>query len=84
MIRAYRAEKVASREAETARTVSDFLVDIFEVADPDESRGNTITAREILDRGSHRLETELTGQPLTKARLMNTIGKVYQKYVDTV
>lgn len=78
MIRAVRAEQVASEEAETAQQVSNFLVDLFEVSDPDRARGNTITAREILDQGAQRIEEELEGQPLTQARLMNTIGKVYQ------
>jgi serine/threonine protein kinase/tetratricopeptide (TPR) repeat protein len=78
MIRAVRAEKHAQQEAEAARQVSDFLVDLFEVADPDQARGSTITAREILDSGSQRIETDLADQPLTQARLMNAIGKVYR------
>jgi tetratricopeptide (TPR) repeat protein len=78
MIRAVRAERLAQTEAETARQVSDFLVDLFEVSDPDQARGNTITAREILDAGSRRIENELTDQPLTQARLMHTIGTVYR------
>ncbi|MCB1183938.1 serine/threonine protein kinase, partial [bacterium] len=79
LIRAVRAEKQARVEAETARQVSDFLVDLFEVADPDQARGNTITAREILDNGARRIDEELGEQPLTQARLMGTIGKVYRK-----
>ena len=78
LIRAVRAERVATLEAATATQVSDFLVDLFEVSDPDQSRGNTITAREILDTGAERIEIELADQPLTQARLMNTIGKVYR------
>ncbi|MEN8007957.1 MAG: serine/threonine-protein kinase [Candidatus Krumholzibacteriota bacterium] len=78
LVRAIRAEKHALQEAETARKVSDFLVDIFEVSDPDQAKGNTITAREILDQGSLRVADELAGEPMTQSRLMNTIGKVYQ------
>jgi serine/threonine protein kinase/tetratricopeptide (TPR) repeat protein len=78
MIRAVRAERHAQQEAEAARQVSDFLVDLFEVADPDQARGNIITAREILDTGSARVAADLADQPLTQARLMNTIGKVYR------
>ncbi len=77
MIRAVRAERAANQEAETATKVTDFLVNLFEVSDPDHTRGNTITAREILDQGSERISKELAGQPETGARLMNTIGKVY-------
>ncbi len=39
----------AAAEAESARLVSDFLVDVFRVADPAETSGETVTAREILD-----------------------------------
>ena len=67
----------ANEEAETARQVSDFLVGLFEVSDPSEARGNTITAREILDRGAERISDELEDQPLVRARLQQTIGSVY-------
>jgi len=79
MIRAVNAERRARVEAETARQVSGFLVGLFEVADPDQARGNTITAREILDAGSERIGRELEGQPLTQARLLGTMGTVYRK-----
>ena len=36
----------ANREAETAKYVSDFLVGLFNVSDPSEARGNTLTAKE--------------------------------------
>ncbi|MGH8494729.1 MAG: tetratricopeptide repeat protein [Gammaproteobacteria bacterium] len=68
----------ANREAETATQVAAFLTDIFEVSDPSEARGNTITAREILERGSERIGAELARQPGVQARLMDTIGTVYQ------
>jgi non-specific serine/threonine protein kinase/serine/threonine-protein kinase len=79
MVRAVNAERRARMEAETARQVSGFLVGLFEVADPDQARGNTITAREILDAGSERIGRELEGQPLTQARLLGTMGTVYRK-----
>ncbi len=69
----------ANREAETAHQVSEFMVDLFEVSDPGEARGNTITAREILDRGAEKIQRGLDDQPLTRARLMDTIGRVYFK-----
>ncbi len=67
----------AEREAQTARQTAEFLVDLFAVSDPGEARGDTITAREVLDRGAERLERELAGQPAVRARLMDTIGEVY-------
>ena len=44
----------AARERDKAERVSAFFVDIFKVADPDEARGKTITAREIFDKGASR------------------------------
>jgi tetratricopeptide (TPR) repeat protein len=76
-LRAVRAEEKALEEAATANRVSDFLVDLFKVSDPGEARGNTITAREILDRGAKKVEEELAGQPLIQARLMDTMGQVF-------
>jgi serine/threonine protein kinase/Tfp pilus assembly protein PilF len=78
MVRATRAERAAEREAETARQVSDFLVGLFEVSDPSEALGNSITAREILDRGADEVTEELADQPLVQARMMATIGNVYR------
>ena len=75
--RALAAEARARTEAETAGRVTDFLVDLFDVSDPSEARGNTITAREILDRGSARIQGELADQPGVKARLLGTLGRVY-------
>jgi serine/threonine-protein kinase len=75
--RAQRAERKAESEAAAAERVSAFLTDLFAVSDPSESRGNSITAREILDRGAHRVRAELAGQPLVQARMMNTMGGVY-------
>ncbi len=68
----------ANLEAETAKKTSEFLVSLFKVSDPGVARGNTITAREILDEGSKKIARELESQPLTQARLMETMGDVYR------
>ena len=67
----------ANGEAETSKQVSDFLIDLFEVSDPSEARGNSITAREILDKAAQKIEEELNNQPEVQARLMAVIGRVY-------
>ncbi|MCP3962227.1 MAG: protein kinase [bacterium] len=68
----------AEHEAAAARQVSAFLEDLFEVVDPSEARGNSITARAILDRGARRIEDELADQPEIQARLMGVMGAVYR------
>jgi tetratricopeptide (TPR) repeat protein len=68
----------ANQEAEVARQVSAFLVRLFALSDPSEARSNSVTAREILDRGAERIGKELSGQPEVQARLMSTMGTVYR------
>jgi len=71
-------EKVrAEAEAETARQTTNFLVDLFRISDPSEARGNSVTAREMLDKGATRIQTELAGQPVIQATLLDTVGTVY-------
>jgi eukaryotic-like serine/threonine-protein kinase len=77
--RAQAAEALARREAETARRVSGFLADLFRVADPQNSRGRAVTAREMLDQGRERITKELDDEPLVQAHLMDTMGVVYRK-----
>ena len=67
----------AQQERETAQRVSAFLVDLFRVSDPSRARGNTITAREVLDRGTTKIATELKDEPEVRATLMTTMGGVY-------
>jgi serine/threonine protein kinase/tetratricopeptide (TPR) repeat protein len=69
----------ANREAEAARQVSDFFLRLFELADPSEARGSSVTAREILETGSARIEQDLGEQPVLQSRVMTTIGDAYQK-----
>ena len=77
LIRAIQGEREIRQKIEDARQISDFLVSLFEVSNPDEERGNTITAREILDRGAEKIKRELPDQPLMQARMMQTLGRVY-------
>ncbi|WP_448569537.1 tetratricopeptide repeat protein [Thalassotalea ganghwensis] len=67
----------AEVEAQKAMETADFMVSLFSVSDPSEARGNTVTAREILDNGAQRIEHELSDKPLIQSTLMNTIGQVY-------
>lgn len=69
----------ARREAETAQRVSDFMTGMFKVSDPGESRGNSVTAREILDKASTQIEKGLGQDPQVQARLMQTMGSTYHQ-----
>jgi len=74
---AQRQTVIAKREAETARQTTTFLVDLFRISDPSVARGNSLTAREILDKGAARVQTQLIHEPRVQATLMDTLGTVY-------
>ena len=76
-VRASRAESAALAARDESEAVSNFLVEVFEVSDPGEARGNSVTAREILDKGAARARESFADQPGIQARLMTTIGNVY-------
>jgi len=62
----------------SAEQVSAFLAGIFRVSDPALARGDTVTARQLLDRGARRVEEELRDQPAVQAGMMRLIGEVYR------
>ena len=68
----------AERDAQTARQVTGFIVDLFKIYDPGEASGNEVKAREILERGAARIKSELAGQPAVQATLLDTLGTAYK------
>jgi len=74
---AQRQRQLAEQQSLTARRTADFMKSLFAVSDPSEARGNSITAREILDRGARQIATGLKDEPLVRADLMTTLGEVY-------
>ncbi len=65
------------RERDRARGVTDFLVDVLGTTDPRRAKGETLTVREVLDDTAARLGTEMSGEPLIRAALLDAIGRVY-------
>lgn len=76
-LRATAAEQKAIQEAETATRVSEFLVELFEVSDPSAARGNSVTAREILDAAVGRIDETLADEPGVRANLKYAMAQVY-------
>jgi len=66
-----------TRERDRANRVTDFMTNMFRVADASERRGNTVTAREILDKASTDIERGLAQDPLLQAQMMDVMGSVY-------
>jgi serine/threonine protein kinase/Tfp pilus assembly protein PilF len=69
--------KRANKEAGTSQRTSDFLVNLFEISDPGESRGNSVTARELLDKAARQIETRLSDEPGVRGTLLYTMARVY-------
>jgi tetratricopeptide (TPR) repeat protein len=68
----------ARQEAESARRVSDAMVNMYGDLNPITMRGGASTPAEILDRAVERVELELDESPLVQARLMTTLGHVFK------
>ncbi|MCP3963397.1 MAG: serine/threonine protein kinase [bacterium] len=67
----------ARRDQDRATRVSAMLKELFEIADPGEVRGSTITARELLDRGAEQIR-QLEDDPET-AVLLDTLARLYEE-----
>jgi serine/threonine-protein kinase len=86
LVRAQRAETEARAAADRARTeaqtadrVSQFLVDMFDLAKPEEADGRPVTARDMLDRGASKIDSSLTREPLVESRLRRSVGDAYSQ-----
>jgi len=66
-----------TRERDRADRVMQFMSGMFKVSDPSEARGNTVTAREILDKASKDIDTGLARDPELRAQMMGVMGQVY-------
>ena len=82
----WRCRRAGSPRNATARTakplppsaLTDFMTQMFKVSDPGETRGNSVTAREILDKASKDVDSGLANDPQLQAQMMNTMGTVYE------
>jgi serine/threonine-protein kinase len=70
--------RIARVEADRANAITQFVWRLFEISYPERSRGREVTARELLDEGARRVETELAGRPEIQASLLHLIGAVYR------
>jgi len=67
-----------TQERDRATRITDFMLHVFKVSDPSESRGNSVTARELLDKASKDIDTGLANDPGVQAQMAQTIGNVYE------
>ena len=72
----------AQAQARRAEAVQAFLVSVFEEADPDRAKGVELTAKEILARGSARIDRDFPDQPDVRAALWAVLLDLHQKLGD--
>lgn len=64
-------------ERDRADQITDFMTQIFKVADPSEARGDTVTAREILDKSSRQIVSETGLDPGVQSDLLEVMAETY-------
>ncbi|CAN5182132.1 hypothetical protein BH09PSE6_BH09PSE6_09410 [soil metagenome] len=79
-----REARASAREARiesaTARAVQRFLESIFRANSGDQvdpNRGREMSARQLLDVGAERIETELADEPAVRLELLRTMANMY-------
>jgi serine/threonine protein kinase/tetratricopeptide (TPR) repeat protein len=66
-----------SIERDRADQIIQFMTQIFKVADPSASRGNTVTAREILDKSSRQIENGSGLDESVRSDLLQVMAATY-------
>lgn len=80
MWQAQRAKKerdIAQFEANKARQITDFVIDLFQASDPDLKATDTITAETLLHKGLESLDN-LSDNPKMHSELLRVVGRMYR------
>ncbi|MCA9284238.1 MAG: serine/threonine protein kinase, partial [Phycisphaerales bacterium] len=83
--RAVEAERVSERrrlaaeaEAAIARSVSEFLSNMLVSADPEQSLGESLTVRDVVDAAAAGVDGAFPGQPSVESSVRGTLGATYR------
>ena len=74
---AAQSSQVAESEAAKAMAVNQFLITLFEGADPERAKGEKLLARDLLDAGTKKLSEQFASAPDTLAELQAVLGRTY-------
>jgi serine/threonine-protein kinase len=69
----------ARQEARKTEEVKGFVLSLFETNDPTLSRGEDISARDLLDAGAERVDTELADQPEIQSEMYTVVAGLYEE-----
>ncbi|HET8941671.1 MAG TPA: tetratricopeptide repeat-containing protein kinase family protein, partial [Rudaea sp.] len=74
---------VAREQAQRATAVREFLVNVFDNANPDENRGKPIAAHQLLDTGAKELARRPGTAPAIEADVASLLARLYQDIGDS-
>jgi len=72
----------ARAQATRAQATREFLVGVFDQVTPDTNKGQSITARQLLDIGEREIDKESGRPPAVKAELSALLGRLYRDIGD--
>lgn len=74
--RAAASAREALAQARRADRVKEFLIGLFEVADPEQAGGGNVTAKDLIEQSGRRLETDLARDPEIQADLLDAVARI--------
>lgn len=80
-IAVYQAKK-ATAESQRAAATRDFLIDMFESANPELHDGREATVRELVSAAERALQLSLNNQPLVQAEMLGSLVNVWLRLGD--
>ena len=75
LVRAQRAEQQSRLDSQASRQALDFIVDLFQAASPDATRGKPFDAEQVVDAGVERIR-ESDMEPAARAEILLTLARV--------
>jgi serine/threonine-protein kinase len=72
----------ARTEARVANQATDFVVTLFNAANPKMTNPGEISPRSLLEEGRRRIDEELAGAPRVRGRLLGVLGQAYHSMGD--
>src|SRR6185437_3127811 len=67
----------AQDQASASRRVGEYLVSLFEEANPDKNGGEALDVRTLVARAQEQLDPELSSQPALRARMLSVVGALH-------
>ncbi len=75
--RALLAQQEAKAQADAAKASNDFLVSLFQFANPLTGGSANVSALDLLDRGRDKVQTDLSTQPQIGAMMLEQLSRAY-------